>query len=273
MALPLSILASNALGGVSGHEDTHMNTHTRTQRDGGTALTLITHVFYIQSHEWNSKTKKKTAQQSDVQHNTMWTDTYSKTHILLPLSHIPTRKHNSCFIAYTNKMLATHILCYRYVNILDCRHTDSSVYVCRTSLHTVGIFTVLSFCHLYCNTAATCPLQLCVWVFCVWVFCVWVSVLTGPSSGGHLYCLAASIACGRPVAIQVTPWSPSTVSKWLHELVDSIWLQSYIKNCHRNMWMSGREREWVSDLVPRFILLGLTCIKTLSHPATSSWVP
>lgn len=160
-------------------------------------------------------------------------------------------------------MLATHILCYRYVNILDCRHTDSSVYVCRTSLHTVGIFTVLSFCHLYCNTAATCPLQLCVWVFCVWVFCVWVSVLTGPSSGGHLYCLAASIACGRPVAIQVTPWSPSTVSKWLHELVDSIWLQSYIKNCHRNMWMSGREREWVSDLVPRFILLGLKCTKTL----------
>lgn len=109
----------------------------------------------------------------------------------------------------------------------------------------------LSFVLLYCSYLSTAALLVwvhlyclwvCVWVFCVWVFCVWVSVLTGPSSGGHLYCLAASIACGRPVAIQVTPWSPSTVSKWLHELVDSIWLQSYIKNCHRNMWMSGRER-------------------------------
>lgn len=176
MALPLSILASNALGGVSGHEDTHMNTHTRTQRDGGTALTLITHVFYIQSHEWNSKTKKKTAQQSDVQHNTMWTDTYSKTHILLPLSHIPTRKHNSCFIAYTNKMLATHILCYRYVNILDCRHTDSSVYVCVEHLCTQLVYS--RFClsvictvilQLLVHCSSVCECFVCECFVCEWV--------------------------------------------------------------------------------------------------------
>lgn len=176
MALPLSILASNALGGVSGHEDTHMNTHTRTQRDGGMALTLITHVFYIQSHEWNSKTKKKTAQQSDVQHNTMWTDTYSKTHILLPLSHIPTRKHNSCFTAYTNKMLATHIRCYRYVNILDCRHTDSSVYVCVEHLCTQLVYS--RFClsvictvilQLLVHCSSVCECFVCECFVCEWV--------------------------------------------------------------------------------------------------------
>lgn len=149
------------------------------------ALTLITHVFYIQSHEWNSKTKKKTAQQSDVQHNTMWTDTYSKTHILLPLSHIPTRKHNSCFTAYTNKMLATHIRCYRYVNILDCRHTDSSVYVCVEHLCTQLVYSrfclsvictvilqLLVHCSSTCVSTSLLSVSLCVSVLCVSVLCV-----------------------------------------------------------------------------------------------------
>lgn len=99
----------------------------------------------------------------------MWTDTYSKTHILLPLSHIPTRKHNSCFIAYTNKMLATHILCYRYVNILDCRHTDSSVYVCVEHLCTQLVYS--RFClsvictvilQLLVHCSSTCVSVLCV---------------------------------------------------------------------------------------------------------------
>ena len=189
------------------------------------ALTLITHVF-ISSHT-NKITKQKRLLSRAMY---MWTQcrpTHTVKHTFCFLSFTYWHANTTAVSLHTLTKCSQHIFCAidLWTYWIACTLTPVCVCVCVSHLCTHLYYSWCSvFCHLYCNTARTCPLQLYLHLYCLWVFvcvsvcecfvCEWVTQLWWALK------LSCSIYSLWQVCCYSGNSSVSTVSKWLHECLE-----------------------------------------------------